>query len=219
MTEPARHGHHDSRWPPALAIIAVFGLAEVLPDHVRLAPPWVPYVIVLAVLLPMMAVELGKENAFWLRLERRVIMFVAAAYFVNTTAELTDMIGIMTLHPPETRKVSLLSSSLMIWVNNVLTFSLVYWQIDGGGPHARTKGARTKPDWLFPQATTPESGAADWRPMFFDYLFLGFNTATAFSPTDVAPLTHRAKALMMVESSIALLTLVIVAARAVNVLP
>ena len=219
MTEQSQPGRHESRWPPALAIIAVLGLAEVLPHHVRLTPAWVPYLVVLAVLLPMMAVELGKENAFWLRLERRVIMLVAAAYIVNTTAELADMIGIMTLHPPETRKVSLLSSSLVIWITNVLAFSLVYWQIDAGGPYARTKAASTKRDWLFPQATTPESGAADWRPMFLDYLFLGFNTATAFSPTDVAPLTHRAKALMMVESSIALLTLVIVAARAVNVLP
>ena len=146
-------------------------------------------------------------------------MFFAAAYIVNTTAELADMIGIITLHPPETRQISLLSSSLAIWVTNVLTFSLVYWQIDRGGPYARASGTSAKPDWLFPQAAAPETTSPDWRPLFLDYLFLGFNTATAFSPTDAMPLTRRAKMLMMLESSISLLTLVIVAARAVNVLP
>ena len=167
----------------------------------------------------MTAVTLTKANTFWLLVERRMIMLFAAAYIVNTTAELADMIGIITLHPPETRQISLLSSSLVIWVTNVLTFSLVYWQIDAGGPYARESGTSAKPDWLFPQAAAPEASAPDWRPTFLDYLFLGFNTATAFSPTDAAPLTRRAKMLMMLESAISLLTLVIVAARAVNVLP
>ena len=76
-----------------------------------------------------------------------------------------------------------------------------------------------RPDWLFPQAGIPEDVPPDWRPLFFDYLFLGYNTATAFSPTDVLPLTHRAKLLMMLESTISLLTLVIVVSRAINVLP
>ena len=129
------------------------------------------------------------------------------------------MIGIITLHPPETRQISLLSSSLVIWVTNVLSFSLVYWQIDAGGPSAREKGTTAQPDWLFPQAATPEANASEWTPTFLDYLFLGYNTATAFSPTDTAPLTGRAKMLMMLESAISLLTLVIVAARAINVLP
>ena len=74
-----------------------------------------------------------------------------------------------------------------------------------------------RPDWLFPQA--PDAGAPQWTPTYLDYLFLGYNTATAFSPTDAAPLTGRAKMLMMLESAISLLTLVIVAARAINVLP
>jgi hypothetical protein len=154
-----------------------------------------------------------------MRIERAVIMLLGAAYIVNTAAELADMIGIITLHPPETRAVSLLSSSLAIWVMNVLTFSLLYWQIDRGGPFSRASGAATKPDWLFPQATAPEVAPTDWQPLFLDYLYLGYNTATAFSPTDVLPLTRRAKMLMMLESAISLLTLVIVAARAVNVLP
>jgi hypothetical protein len=209
----------EPRWAPALAILAVLALLAVLPHHVQLLPRWVSYLVVLAVLLPMMVVTLANANRFWLLVERRVIMLFAIAYIVNTTAELADMIGIITLHPPETRQISLLSSSLAIWVTNVLTFSLVYWQIDGGGPSARATRTGAKPDWLFPQATVAEAALQDWRPLFLDYLFLGYNTATAFSPTDVAPLTIRAKMLMMLESTISLLTLVIVAARAVNVLP
>jgi hypothetical protein len=158
-------------------------------------------------------------NALWMRIERIVIMLLGAAYIANTAAELADMIGIITLHPPETRAVSLLSSSLAIWVANVLTFSLLYWQIDRGGPSSRASGATTKPDWLFPQAAAPEVALPDWQPLFLDYLSLGYNTATAFSPTDILPLTRRAKMLMMLESTISLLTLVIVAARAVNAIP
>jgi hypothetical protein len=182
-------------------------------------PVWVSYVVVLAILVPMTVVTVTTANTLWLRVERTVIMLFAAAYVVNTTAGLADMIGIITLHRPETRAISLLSSSLAIWVTNVLTFSLLYWQIDRGGPYARVRGISSKPDWLFPQAAAPEEAAPDWRPLFLDYLFLGYNTATAFSPTDALPLTRRAKMLMMLESTISLLTLVIVAARAVNVLP
>ncbi|MRG55004.1 hypothetical protein GF108_05320 [Phyllobacterium sp. SYP-B3895] len=212
------NGRDEPRWIPALAILAVLGLLAVLPHHVHVMPVWVSYVVVLVVLVPMAAVTLT-GSAFWVKAERIAIMLLAAVYAANTAAELADMIGIITIHPPETRAVSLLSSSLAIWVTNVLTFSLLYWQIDRGGPGARVSSASTKPDWLFPQATAPDLAPTDWRPLFLDYLFLGFNTATAFSPTDVLPLTRRAKSLMMVESTISLLTLVIVAARAINVLP
>ena len=168
----------------------------------------------------MAVITLTTANTlWWLRVERRVIMVLAVLYVANTAAELADMIGIITLHPPETRSISLLSSSLAIWVTNVLTFSLLYWQIDRGGPYAWASKVSTKPDWLFPEATKPEDISPAWRPLFLDYLFLGFNTATAFSPTDALPLTRRAKMLMMLESTISLVTLVVVAARAVNVLP
>jgi hypothetical protein len=196
----------------------MLGLLAVLPHHVQVMPVWVSHVVALVVIVPMIVVTLT-ANALWMRIERTVIMLLGAAYVANTAAELADMIGIITLHPPETRAVSLLSSSLAIWVTNVLTFSLLYWQIDRGGPSSRASGGTTKPDWLFPQAASPEITLPDWQPLFLDYLFLGYNTATAFSPTDVLPLTRRAKMLMMLESTISLLTLVIVAARAVNAIP
>jgi hypothetical protein len=219
MNAPAQTIRDEPRWPPALAILAVLGLLAVLPHHVTVMPVWVSRVAALAILVPMAAVALTRANALWLRIERTMIMLFAVAYVANTIAELADMIGIITLHPPESRSISLLSSSLAIWVSNILTFSLLYWQIDRGGPYARMSKARVKPDWLFPQAAAPEDVPPDWRPLFLDYLFLGFNTAAAFSPADVLPLTQRAKMLMMLESTISLLTLVVVAARAVGVLP
>jgi hypothetical protein len=115
--------------------------------------------------------------------------------------------------------LSLLASSIAVWVTNVTTFSLLYWEIDRGGPEARQNNAGTMPDWLFPQTGAPaEDVRPDWRPVFVDYLFLGYSTATAFSTTDVMPLTSRAKLLMMLESAISLATIVVVAARAINIL-
>ena len=182
-------------------------------------PVWVSRLASLAALVPMAVVALTTANTRWLRIEHTMIMLSSVAYIANTVVELADMIGIITLHSPESRSILLLSSSVAIWVTNVLTFSLLYWQIDRGGPYAWASKLRVKPDWLFPQTAIPEDVPPDWRPFFLDYLFLGYNTATAFSPTDVLPLTHRAKMLMLIESTISLLTIVIVAARAVNVLP
>jgi hypothetical protein len=209
----------EPRWPPALAILVVLFVMVVLPHHVLVMPIWVSRLAGLAVLVPMAAVALTRANPRWLRIERTMIILAAVVYIANTIVELADMVGIITLHPPESRAISLLSSSVAIWVANVLTFSLLYWQIDRGGPYARASQLRIKPDWLFPQAGIPEDVPPDWRPFFLDYLFLGYNTATAFSPTDVLPLTRRAKMLMMTESTISLLTIAFVAARAVNVLP
>jgi hypothetical protein len=182
-------------------------------------PVWVFRVAALAVLVVMAAVTLTPAHTLWRRIERLLIMLLAVAYIANTIVELADMIGVITLHPSQSNAFSLLSSSVAIWVANVLTFSMLYWQIDRGGPYARASQVRVTPDWLFPQAATPEDAPPDWRPLFLDYLFLGYTTATAFSPTDALPLTHRAKLLMMLESTISLLTLVIVVSRAINVLP
>jgi hypothetical protein len=209
----------EPRWTPALAILVVLFLLVVLPHHVQVMPVWVFHVAALAVLVVMATVTLTPANTLWQRIERMLIILLAVAYIANTIVELVDLIGIITLHPSKSNAFSLLSSSVAIWVANVLTFSMLYWQIDRGGPYARASKLSVKPDWLFPQAATPEDVPPDWRPLFLDYLFLGYNTATAFSPTDAMPLTRRAKMLMMLESTISLLTLVIIVSHAINVLP
>ena len=209
----------ESRWPPALAIVVVLCLLATLPGHVHMLPVSVSYLAALAVLVPMAAVALTRGNTLWLGIERTMIILLAAAYVANTIAEVADMIGVITLHPAGGNAFALLSSAVAIWMANVLAFSLLYWQIDRGGPYARASKSSAKPDWVFPQPATPEDLPPDWRPLFLDYLYLGYNTATAFSPTDALPLTHRAKMLMMIESTISLLTSVIVLSRAINVLP
>jgi hypothetical protein len=209
----------ESRWPPALAILAVLVMLTVLPDHIHVLPVWVVRLLVLSVLGSMLAVGFTTGNTPWLSIERTIIIVIAGTYVANTIVELADLIGVVTLHPGTANAFSLLSSSVAIWVANVLTFSLLYWEIDRGGPYARASKSSAKPDWVFPQPATPEDLPPDWRPLFLDYLYLGYNTATAFSPTDALPLTHRAKMLMMIESTISLLTMVIVLSRAINIIP
>ena len=211
--------HDESRWPPALAILVVLCLLAALPGHVIALPVWVSYLTAFAVIVPMAAVRLTGGSTLWLGIERTMIILLATAYVANTIAELADMIGVITLHPSGNNAFSLLSSSVAIWVANVLTFSLLYWQIDQGGPSARASNSSVKPDWVFPQPAKPEDLPPDWRPLFLDYLYLGYNTATAFSPTDALPLTRRAKMFMMIESTISLLTMVIILSRAINIIP
>ena len=116
----------------------------------------------------------------------------------------------------------LLRSAVALWISNILVFASWYWRLDAGGPHVRDlREQHEEGAFLFPQMTLPaESKLAEkkWKPGFVDYLFLAFNTSTAFSPTDVPVLSRWAKGLMMVQSSISLGTLAILAARAINIL-
>jgi hypothetical protein len=210
---------HESRWSPALTILAVILLMAALRGHVFVIPVWVSHLAALVALTSMAAVAITNGQGHWLRIERAIILFWALVYVTNTLVELTDMLGVTTFHSSGRNAFSLMSSSVTIWVSNVLAFSLLYWQMDRGGPGARASGTSARPDWVFPQPAAPEDLPAGWRPLFLDYLFLAYNTATSFSPADVSPLTHRAKMLMMAESMISLLTTVIVLSRAINALP
>ena len=109
----------------------------------------------------------------------------------------------------------LLASGAVVWLGNNLAFALLYWLIDSGGPLARSRGGDPV-DFAFTQHMSPELAPPGWRPVFLDYLHLGFTNATAFSPTDVMPLTHRAKYLMLVQATIALALFGLIVARAVN---
>lgn len=112
----------------------------------------------------------------------------------------------------------LIFSSAADWLTNVIVFGLWYWELDRGGPARRHSRAHREPDFLFPQMSTPGSGQPDWAPDFVDYLFVSFTNATAFSPTDTMPLSPTAKILMAVQAAASLLTVGVVAARAVNIL-
>ncbi len=140
-----------------------------------------------------------------------VIILVAAALW-STALLVDDLIrGRGVSKSPD----QLLASGAIVWLGNNVAFALLYWLIDGGGPIARS--ARPTPvDFAFTQHTSPDLAPRGWRPVFLDYLHLGFTNATAFSPTDVLPLTHRAKYSMLVQSTVALALVALVVARAVN---
>jgi uncharacterized membrane protein len=191
----------------------------VLPDRVRVLPVWVPIVLGIVLIAPMAAVMLTRgAKEPWLRIERAITLVFCLVAGGGMIVDLSRLIAEMVQRSREISGMQLLTSSVGMWVLNVITFSLIYWQIDRGGPEARANNASPRPDWLFPQEGAPRDVPPDWRPTFVDYLFLGYSTATAFSTTDVMPLTSRAKMLMMLESAISLATIVAVMSRAINIL-
>ena len=219
MKDPTRSPRIEPRWPVVLALLAVVLLVALLPGRVRIGPTWGPGLFGVILFLSMAAVALAAEKARWLRLERSVMMFTFALTVLVSVSNLANLIVAMVGRSTGLSGLQLLASSLAIWVTDILAFSVLYWQLDRGGPEARMNDACAPPDWLFPQEGAPCADVPPgWRPTFVDYLYLGYSTATAFSSTDVAPLTARAKLLMMLQSAISLVTVLVVAARAINIL-
>jgi uncharacterized membrane protein len=209
------------RWPATLAVLAVLGLQLAVPAEVAVGSRWLPPICGAALLFPLVW-----SNPFHLRRDEPWLRWVALALLcvlvgVNTMY-LGRLIALLATSPLD-NGVVLVQAALLIWVTNVVAFAIWYWEIDRGGPFARAPEHAHKPeraDLLFPQMATDVPGweQENWRPGFIDYLYVSFTNATAFSPTDTMPLSRRMKTLMTVESAIALLTLAVVAARAVNVL-
>ena len=218
VKKTARPIRIEARWPGALAVLAVVCLLAVLPGRISLFPVWVPYVLGVAVLTPMVGAELTAGKGRWEAIERITTMLFFVIVVGGAIALLFNLVQAIVNRANEITGLELFASSIGVWITNVLAFTLLYWQLDRGGPGAREKKERMKPDWLFPQTGASEDAPPDWQPTFVDYLFLGFSTATAFSPTDALPLTSRAKILMMLESSISLITLMVVASRAIGIL-
>ena len=219
MNEHAQGRSVEARWPVVLTVVAVIALLAFLPQRIWLLPWWMPYIAGIAVLTPIVAVGLTDGRNWWPALERMVIRLFFIYAVIGTFASLANLMNAMVHHAAQVEGIQLLESSIAVWIGNVLMFSLLYWQIDRGGPEARTRKGGARPDWRFPsdEISMNEAGL-DWRPTFIDYLYLGYSTATAFSTTDTMPLSSRAKLLMMLESAISLVTIVVVASRAINIL-
>jgi hypothetical protein len=218
MEEPNQIRRIESRWLVTLAVIAVFVLLLLLPARVRVFPIWVGCALVSALIAPMVALSLATDKRRWLHIESAAtLVFIVITGFA-LLYNLQFLLSQMVRGEVKLTGFTLLTSSIAVWATNVLIFSLVYWRIDRGGPEARANQATPKPDWLFPQQTVPELAPNGWCPSFIDYFFLAFCTGTAFSPTDALPLTSRAKALMMLESVLSLVTIITVLARAINIL-
>ncbi len=219
MNEPVAPRRFEPRWPAGLAVLSLGILLALLPARVRVVPTWVSPALGVILIAPMVAVGLTHARHRWIRVERIVTLVFCVTILGGTLANLAVLISVMASGARGVGGVQLFMSSVAVWTTNVLTFALLYWHLDRGGPETRANDAALRPDWLFPQQTAPADDVPDgWKPAFVDYLFLGYSTATAFSTTDVIPLTARAKLLMMLESSISLLTIAVIAARAINIL-
>jgi len=206
-------------WPPLVAMLAIGGLYAALPPSLLGgAPRWLLVVIVVGLLAPIV-ISHRIGNHYLAQVLGYVLNSAVTAAMIFSLALLLKQVTEHQVTPPQ-----LLRSAGALWVSNFLVFAAWYWRLDGGGPHmrARTPG-HTDGAFLFPQMTMhPEAkiaaGEHDWEPNFVDYLFLAFNTSTAFSPTDVPVLSRWAKLLMMIQAMISLLVLALLAGRAVNIL-
>jgi hypothetical protein len=202
----------EPRWPVWLALLAVSGLYLALPENLTLGPTWLLPILVAIGLAPIILTH-------W-KGRRRLNRILGLALITLITAALAWSMGALIVGLPAHRQsaTGLLRSAGSLWASNILVFAIWYWKLDAGGPHARdARVAHLDGSFLFPQMTL-QGDAKPWKPGFVDYLFLAFNTSTAFSPTDVFPLTRWAKLLMMSQSIISLGAIVILAGRAVNML-
>ena len=207
-----------ARWPAVIASLATGVLFYAMPKTLTVGPDWLLLVVVAALMIPTsLSHKVG-------RMDLNEI-FAYSTLAVITLAVLSSLILlIMRLPAHKETPIELLRAAAALWVANILVFASWYWHLDGGGPNERDKqGVHTDGAFLFPQMMMDqqlrrEMGEDQWSPGFVDYLFLAFNTSTAFSPTDVPVLSRWAKVMMIVQSLISLATVVLLAARAVNIL-
>jgi len=208
----------EARWPMAAAVLAVIALTLLLPHSLIVRPRWgVP----IAEGLLLVAVIIGDPGKIDRRSKPvRTLSVTLIALLVGTALWCTAQLIAELIEggPAANSAAALLAAGGIVYLSNCLAFGLLYWELDSGGPAARAHGLPAHPDFAFPQQLSPELAPADWRPRLIDYLYLAFTSATAFSPTDVMPLRAWNKLAMMAQSTISLVLLGLVIARAVNVL-
>ncbi|MDB4917524.1 MAG: hypothetical protein JWM95_5168 [Gemmatimonadetes bacterium] len=222
MTDPLTEiDRPEPRWPAMIAAASAVALHFALPDDMRYGPPW----IVAGLIGAMVMLAAVTRNRGLHHLNNVLgysiigILTLGMCYGVGSL-----VLGVVN----HTAKAGeLLRSASILWLTNVIVFASLYWRLDAGGPNARERrDAHTEGAFLFPQMTYESPTVEDltiaeekgWRPHFIDYLFVAFNTSTAFSPTDAPVLSKWAKLAMMVQAIISFTTVVLIGARAVNIL-
>jgi uncharacterized membrane protein len=200
-----------ARWPATLAVLLIGGIFFFISSKFTVGPRWAVLVVVAALLIPL-----------WLTRSRGMHQWThALALALNGVLTLavasSAVLLLYRLSTGETQAFALLRDAVLIWGVNIVVFALWYWNLDAGGPAKRRPGKHASSDFAFPQQQQDDDGEVEgWSPGFTDYLFLAFNTSTAFSPTDTLVLARRMKVLMMLQSAISLLIVAVLAARAIN---
>ncbi|MEV2218947.1 hypothetical protein AB0E01_03610 [Nocardia vinacea] len=206
----------EARWAATLAVLVIVVL-QIAPKELRQQPAWlvlpVLEVLLLGVLVAANPFRLNREEQ-WLRNGGLLLTGLLSLATAVSAGRLVLQLINGTLSDP----VQLLVSGGAVWLTNVAVFGLWYWEFDRGGPAARAHARKPLPDFLFVQMQSPDLTEPEWEPQFLDYLYLAFTNATAFSPTDVMPMSRWAKATMMLQSAISLVLVILVIARAINVL-
>ncbi len=207
----------EVRWPASVAVVLAVALYMTLPQRLTLGPVWLIPVLELALLLPLSiaAPRRVPGEPSWQRLT--AIAIIAIINLANFASLLLLIHGLLQKGGRTTGE-QLLIGAVQIWVTNVIVFALWYWELDRGGPDDRASEQHREPDFLFPQMVTPAAALPGWCPAFLDYVYVSFTNSSAFSPTDTAPLTRWAKMLMTLQAFMSLVTVALVAARAVNIL-
>ncbi len=215
----------------AVALVAALQLLF-LNANLTVGPKWLAPIVELAMLLPLSVatawtqqrVGQATEDHHWNQIARyrkyvRIMALVlTVVIMVINFQELISVVKALLFVAKGTSGQSLLLDALNIWFTNVVVFALWFWNIDAGGPASRGLSAKETPDFLFPQMIGGGDKDPTWSPGFIDYFYVSFTNATAFSPTDTMPLSARSKLLMAIEAAVSLLTVGLVAARAVNIL-
>ena len=202
----------EPRWPGLVALMAGACLHLALPSRLSVGPDWALFGLMVGLMVPILASH--QQRAYT---AARWLTFVATGAL--TIALMTSIFLLIQGIPHhKDDPAALLRAASVLWITNVLVFALWYWKLDAGGPLGRDQAVGPiRSSFLFPQMCKqpPET---DWSPQFLDYLFLAFNTSTAFSPTDTPILDRWAKVLTMIQSLLSLTILAVLAARAINVL-
>ena len=219
---PHRTNPAEPRWPVVAALLAAGALYFALPAALAVGPRWLLFAIVAALLVP----ALVTHRRGHVRVNVRLGYLLSGVVTLFLFWSLGLLVKGVFAHRES--PAALLRSGALLWLTNVLVFATWYWRLDAGGPHGRAArvghptGAFLFPQMVAPGATHrpggPDAPAGPWSPDFVDYLFLAFNTSTAFSPTDTAVLTRWAKLLMMVQSLVSMTTLLILVGRVVNII-
>lgn len=208
---PQPHGLR-ALMPALLAVLAIGGIYLLVSAPLSPGPPGLVLVLISVLLVPLIVTR-------WRGLLHLTRLFAFLIVGIVTLALITSVVVLLSqLLAGRTRAPALLGDAALIWIANVLTFTLWYWEIDGGGPGKRHRDRYASSDFVFPQLALTQATNPPWCPGFVDYLFLAFNTSTAFSPTDTLVLSRRAKILMMLQAMLSLLVLAVLAARAINTL-
>lgn len=209
----------EPRWPALVALLGAGGLYAALPSSLLVSGPrWLLPALILALLVPTEITHHRGQH----QLNQTLGYILNSVITLAMIGSLALLIRALTAH--KVAPSELLRSAAALWITNILIFASWYWRLDGGGPHERAQTpGHTDGAFLFPQMTMGPAaklaaGEHEWGPNFVDYLFLAFNTSTALSPTDVPVLSRWAKALMMIQALISLVVIVLLAARAVNIL-